>query len=131
MPPDDVVVGAGVSSRLPQRHDRVPSRCGLRGPRARRVKAAQLKAYFGWAPRVSQSGTSLWHVQVTSGGQRRMKQIMYLAVWTAIQQTECEWAKLYHRLVPVQCSYHEATRQYAGRAKVMGRIVGQMITPIF
>jgi len=29
-------------SRLPQRRDRVPSRCGLRVHRARRVKAAQV-----------------------------------------------------------------------------------------
>ena len=60
-----------------------------------------------------------------------MKQMMYLAVWTATRQTECEWAKLYHRLVPVKCSYNEATRQYTGRAKVMGRIAGQMISTIF
>jgi len=30
-------------SRLPQRRDRVPFRCGPRAPRARRVKAAQVE----------------------------------------------------------------------------------------
>jgi hypothetical protein len=95
------------------------------------ARVAQLRAYCGWAPHVSQSGTSLRHVRLTSGGQRHLKQILYLAVWNATRQTECEWAKLYHRLVPIKCRYNEMTRQYTGRATVMGRIAGQMISTIF
>jgi transposase len=95
------------------------------------ARAAQLKAYFGWAPRVKQSGSSVDYARLTPGGQRRMKTTMYLAVWTAIQRPECEWAKLYQRLVPLKCGFNERTRQYTGRAKVMGRIAGQMIALIF
>lgn len=95
------------------------------------ARAAQLKAYFGWAPCVKQSGSSVDHARLAPGGQRRMKAIMYLAVWTAIQRPECEWAKLYERLVPLKCGFSERTRQYTGRAKVMGRIAGQMIAVIF
>ena len=95
------------------------------------TRAAQLKAYFGWAPAVTQSGSSLDHARLSPGGQRRMKQTMYLAVWHAIQRPDCEWAKLYQRLVPLKCGFNEKTRQYTGRAKVMGRIAGQMIGVIF
>ena len=94
-------------------------------------RASQLKSYFGWAPSVSQSGSSLDHVRLTPRGQRQMKHAMYLVVWHAIQLKDCEWSKLYERLVPLKCSYNERTRQYTGRAKVMGRIAGQVISVIF
>jgi transposase len=94
-------------------------------------RASQLKSYFGWAPSVSQSGYTLDHVRLTPRGQRQMKHTMYLVVWHAIQLKDCEWAKLYERLVPLKCSFNERTRQYTGRAKVMGRIAGQVISVIF
>lgn len=95
------------------------------------ARAGQLKAYFGWAPRVTQSGVSVDHARLTPGGQRHMKATVYLAVWTAIRRPDCEWAKLYQRLVPLKCGFNEKTRQYTGRAKVIGRIAGQMISTIF
>lgn len=94
-------------------------------------RASQLKSYFGWTPSVSQSGYTLDHVRLTPRGQRQMKHTMYLVVWHAIRLKDSEWAKLYERLVPLKCSYNERTRQYTGRAKVMGRIAGQMISVIF
>ncbi len=94
-------------------------------------RASQLKSYFGWAPSVSQSGYSLDHVRLTPRGQRQMKHTMYLIVWHAIQLKDCEWSKIYERLVPLKCSFNERTRQYTGRAKVMGRIAGQIISVIF
>lgn len=60
-----------------------------------------------------------------------MKQTMYLVVWQAIRLKDCEWSKIYERLVPIKCSYNERTRQYTGRAKVMGRIAGQIISVIY
>lgn len=93
--------------------------------------AAQLKSYFGWAPKTSQSGSTLDHVRLTPRGQRHMKQTMYLVVWQAIRLKESEWSKIYERLVPIKCSFNERTRQYAGRAKVMGRIAGQIISVMF
>jgi hypothetical protein len=94
-------------------------------------RASQLKSYFGWAPSVSQSGYTLDHVRLTPRGQRQMKLTMYLVVWHAIQLKDSEWAKIYERLVPLKCSFNERTRQYTGRAKVMGRIAGQVISVIF
>ncbi len=94
-------------------------------------RASQLKSYFGWAPSVSQSGYTLDHVRLTPRGQRQMKHTMYLIVWHTIQNKDCEWSKIYERLVPLKCSFNERTRQYTGRAKVMGRIAGQIISVIF
>jgi transposase len=94
-------------------------------------RASQLKSYFGWAPSVAQSGYTLDHVRLTPRGQRHMKLTMYLIVWQAIRLKESEWSQIYERLVPIKCSYNERTRQYTGRAKVMGRIAGQIISVIY
>jgi hypothetical protein len=59
-----------------------------------------------------------------------MKKMMYLVVWVAIKR-DCEWAKIYQRLVPIKCSYDERTHRYIGRGKVMGRIAGQIISVIY
>lgn len=93
--------------------------------------ASQLKSYFGWVPQVSQSGSTLDRAKLTPRGQRQMKQTMYLVVWQAIQLKDCEWRKIYERLVPIKCSFNERTRQYTGRGKVIGRIAGQMISVIY
>lgn len=46
-------------------------------------------------------------------------------------QLDCEWARLYERLVPKKCSYDERKRAYRGKLKVIGRIAGQMIEMIY
>ena len=89
-------------------------------------KAAQLKAYFGWAPASEFSGTSVDRVHLTYGGSRTMKQMFFLSLAKAVQM-DCEWARLYQRLVPKKCSYDERKRAYRGRVKVIGRLAGQMI----
>ena len=94
-------------------------------------RASQLKSYFGWAPMVSQSGYTLDRARLTPRGQRQMKQTMYLVVWQAIQLKDCEWSKIYERLLPIKCSFNEKTRRYAGRGKVIGRIAGQMISVMY
>jgi hypothetical protein len=58
-----------------------------------------------------------------------LKPTIYLAVWKAIQ-LECEWARLYERLVPIKCRYDEKRRAYVGRGRVIGRIAGQMLSVI-
>jgi transposase len=92
-------------------------------------RACHLKAYFGWAPQEARSGTSLDRVHLTHGGSRPMKQMLFLCVASAIQ-LDCEWARLYERLVPKKCSYDERTQRYRGKVKVMGRVAGQMIEMI-
>ena len=93
-------------------------------------KASELKSYFGWAPTVTQSGVSLDQAHLTRAGTRTVKHTMFLIVGNAIQM-DCEWAKIYERLVPIKCSYDERTHRYKGKVKVMGRIAGQMIKMMF
>jgi hypothetical protein len=59
-----------------------------------------------------------------------MKQMLFLCVAHAIQ-LDCEWAKLYERLVPKKCMYDERKRAYRGKLKVIGRIAGQMIEMVY
>lgn len=92
--------------------------------------AASLKSYFGWSPVISQSGPSMNYTSITRAGTRTMKQTMFLIVGNAIQM-DCEWAKIYERLVPVKCAYDERTRSYKGKLKVIGRLAGQITSMIY
>jgi transposase len=93
-------------------------------------KASQLKAYFGWAPKQEQTGTSYDRSSLSHAGTRTMKQMMYLITLSAIRQ-ETEWANTYHRLVPLKCRYNEKTKSYQGKLKVIGCIAGQIIEMIY
>lgn len=95
------------------------------------ARPAQLKAYFGWVPKVTQSGSTVDRVHLSPRGARLMKPTLYLIVWQAIQLKDSEWAKIYERLVPLKCSYDERTRRYVGRGKVIGRLAGQIISVIY
>jgi hypothetical protein len=44
---------------------------------------------------------------------------------------ECEWAKLYKRLVQQHCRYNERKQDYEGKLVVMGRLAGQIIEMIY
>ena len=94
-------------------------------------RAGELKSYLGWAPTREQTGTSFDRSGLTSGGARSTRQIMYLIVWHAIKQKDCEFAHLYERLVPLKCPYNDATRRFTGKGKVIGRIAGQMVSMIY
>lgn len=94
------------------------------------ASAAALKSYCGWAPTLVQSGKTLDHAQLTRQGNRTMKQMMFLIVGHAIQ-LDCEWARIYQRLVPLKCVYDERKKAYIGKIKVMGRLAGQILTIIF
>lgn len=90
-------------------------------------KPGQLKSYCGWVPAIAQSGQTLDHVHLSPRGARVLKPTIYLAVWKAIRM-DCEWARLYERLVPIKCRYDEKRRAYVGRGRVIGRIAGQMLS---
>ncbi len=92
--------------------------------------AGHLKSYFGWAPKRAQTGVSFDRTNLTRGGSREMKKTMYLVAWQAIQ-TETEWATLYKRLIPRLCTYDERTQSYKGKGKVLGHIIGRLITLIY
>jgi len=93
--------------------------------------ASALKSYFGWAPVVVQSGSTLDHSRLTRGGTRTMKQILFLAVFQAIRLQDNEWAKLYERLVKTRCPYDEKTQSRVGKKRVIGRVAGQMTEAIY
>jgi hypothetical protein len=93
-------------------------------------QASDLKAYLGWSPHRIQTGTSVDRASLSPAGTRATRTLLYLAVCNAIQM-DCEWARLYQRLVPKKCAYDERKRDYVGTKKVIGRVAGQMIKTIY
>jgi hypothetical protein len=92
--------------------------------------AAALKAYFGWAPVVTQTGVTTDRARLTRGGERTMKEIVCLAAMRGVREGGA-WRTLYDRLVPRKCAYDERTRSYTGRMKVIARVAGQMTAMIY
>jgi transposase len=93
-------------------------------------RPSQLKSYFGWVPKVAQSGSSLDWCRLSPRGVRQVKHTMYLIVWRAIQQ-DVEWKEIYERLIARKCRSDERTHRLIGREKVMGRLAGQMTSVIY
>lgn len=94
------------------------------------TKACELKSYFGWAPRKKQTGISMDRTNLSQRGVRPMKQMLFLMASRATT-LDCEWARIYQRLLPRLCTYDERTRDYRGKKKVLGRIAGQMASMIY
>jgi len=92
--------------------------------------AGTLKAYFGWAPVITQSGRTLDSSRQTRGGTRTMRQMMYLIVASVTHQ-DTEWAKLYERLVNAKCPYDDRYGTRVGKKRIMGRVAGQMIEAMY
>lgn len=90
-------------------------------------RPGQLKSYCGWVPAIAQSGTTLDRSRLSPRGARLLKPTICIAVWKAIR-LDCEWARLYERLVPIKCRYDEKKRTYVGRGRVIGRVAGQMLS---
>jgi transposase len=93
-------------------------------------RPAQLKSYCGWVPAIAESGTTLDQARLSPRGSRLLKPTILLAVWKAIRM-DCEWARLYERLIPIKCRYDEKRRTYVGRGRVIGRIAGQMLGVVY
>jgi transposase len=93
-------------------------------------KASELKCYFGWAPSRDQTGVSFDRTKLARRGVRPMKHMLYLM---AARSTtfDCEWARLYQRLLPRMGSYDERKKDYRGKKRVLGRIAGQMASMIY
>jgi len=92
--------------------------------------AASLKAYFGWAPRVSQTGISRNTAVLGRQGERTMKEVLYMAAVRAAQD-DPEFNGIYKRLVARKCDYDESKRDYVGKRKVIARIAGQICRMIY
>ncbi len=93
-------------------------------------KASELKAYFGWAPRRDQTGVSFDQTKLARRGVRPVKQMLFLMA-TRATLLDCEWARIYQRLLPRMATYDERIKGYRGKLKVIGRIAGQMASMIF
>lgn len=93
-------------------------------------KASELKTYFGWAPRQDQTGVSFDRTKLAKGGVRPMKHILYLMAARSIT-FDCEWARIYQRLLPRMATYDERTKDYRGKKRIFGRIAGQMASMIY
>ncbi len=93
-------------------------------------RASQLKSYFGWVPKVAQSGSSLDWSRLSPRGARQVKHTRYLIVWRAIQW-DADWKEIYERLLGRKCRSDERTHRLIGPEKVIGRLAGQMTGVIF
>jgi transposase len=93
-------------------------------------RPAQLKSYGGSVPAIAESGTTLDQAHLSPRGSRLLKPTILLAVGKAIRM-DCEWARLYERLIPTKCRYDEKRRTYVGRGRVIGRIAGQMLGVVY
>jgi hypothetical protein len=94
-------------------------------------RAAELKAYFGWAPTREQSGTSRDAERHAHTGTRTMKQMFFLIACNAVQRRAGAWRQLYERLLPRLCTYDERRQAYRGRTRVLVRIAGQMVEMVY
>jgi transposase len=94
-------------------------------------RPAQLKADCGWAPMLTQSGTTVDRARLAPRGVRLLKHTIYLATWQALSHPDNEFARLYARLVPCTCAFDERTGQRVGKNTVVGRVAGQLITVLF
>lgn len=94
------------------------------------AKACELKSYFGWAPSKKQTGITMDRTSLSKRGVRPMKHMLFLMAASATT-FDCEWARIYQRLLPRLCTYDERTRDYRGKKKVLGRIAGQMASMIY
>ena len=59
-----------------------------------------------------------------------MKHMLFLMA-TRATTFECEWARIYRRLLPRLATYDERIKDYRGKLRVIGRIAGQMASMIF
>jgi hypothetical protein len=53
-----------------------------------------------------------------------MKQMLYLTAARSVT-LECEWARIYQRLLPRMGTYDERTKDYRGKKRIFGRLLGR------
>ncbi len=92
--------------------------------------AARLRTFFGWSPKLAQTGVSRNSSTLTRGGSRVLKKTLYLMAWCAISH-DTEWKELYDWLVPRKCAWDSRKEEYVGRNKVVGSICGRIASVIF
>jgi transposase len=93
-------------------------------------RVPKLRAYCGWSPRETQTGTTIDVAYLDRGGNKTLKHSIYLMVWSLISH-DTEFKAIYDRLVPLKCRYDERLGRYRGKNKVIGRIAGQFIGVVY
>ena len=86
--------------------------------------ASELKCYFGWAPRQDQTGVSFDRTKLATRGVRPMKKMLYLMATRSIT-FECEWNRIYQRLLPRLGTYDERVKAYRGKKRIFGASLGR------
>jgi transposase len=92
----------------------------------------KLKAYTGWNPIEDQSGKSLSGMVLSKGGNRMLRQTMFLVGMRAVNgKHDTEWRDIYERLVERQCPYDAKLKRRKGKMRPLSRIIGQIASMIY
>lgn len=94
-------------------------------------RKCEFRKYCGWAPRSTQTGTSVDRVEQTPTGSHLLKRSLYLLTIGAISHENTVWGALYYRLLPLKCPYDARIKDYKGKMRVIGRVAGQMAGVIY
>lgn len=92
--------------------------------------ASKFKGYTGWNPIEDQTGKSRNGMTLNKGGNRMLRQTMYLVGMRAVKN-ETEWRSIYQRLVEKQCPIDERKGQRRGKMRPLSRIIGQISNMIY
>jgi hypothetical protein len=100
------------------------------GTVARFENPGKLRAFAGWSPKATQTGTSKDAMSLAKGGNKILKQAIFFAAFQAIKD-DTELKAKYDRLVVRKCNLDLRTGKYIGKMKCVGRIAGDIITLIY
>lgn len=95
--------------------------------------SGKLRGYAGWNPVEDQSGKSKNGVALNKGGNRMLKDTMFLVGMRAINKKYDgeNWRDLYDRLVERQCPYDAKKKKRTGKLKPLSRVIGQIASMIY
>lgn len=94
------------------------------------AKVGHFRAYCGWSPTQQQTGESYDFMSLGKGGNRTLKSELYLIALSLISQ-DTEWRELYRRLVPRLCQYDKRIKDYRGKNKAVGHVIGRLCALIY
>jgi transposase len=100
------------------------------GTVARFENPGKLRAFAGWSPNQTQTGTSKDAMALSKGGNKILKQAIFFAAFQAIRE-DTELKAKYDKLVVRKCNLDLRTGKYVGKMKCVGRIAGDIITLIY
>jgi len=90
----------------------------------------KLRAFAGWSPSQTQTGTSKDAMTLAKGGNKILKQAIFMSAFNALKG-DTEMKAKYDRLVKRKCNLDLRTGKYTGKMKCVGRIAGDIITLVY